>query len=70
MEIETIALLTLSSIVVATSTYTILIINCRRRREVAPLAPIVPVVPVVPVAPVVPPKDWGIHNPVALNSTV
>ena len=59
MEIETIALLVLSSIVVASSTYTILIINCRRRREVAPLVPIMPAEPVAPV----PPKDWGVHNP-------
>ena len=60
MEIETIALITLSSIVVATSAYTILIINCRRQR--------VPVVPVVPVEPVEP-KDWGVKNP-ALNGNV
>ncbi len=57
MEIETIALLTLSSIVVASSTYTIMIINCRRRRTVE-----------VAETPQ-PPKDWGVHNP-TLNVTV
>jgi hypothetical protein len=57
MEIDTIALLTLSSIVVAGSTYVIWAINCRRRRTVE-----------VAETPQ-PPKDWGVHNP-ALNASV
>ena len=56
MEIDTIALLTLSSIVVAGSSYIIWAVNCRRRvlREQVPI-----------VEAVVPPNDWGVQNPVA-----
>jgi hypothetical protein len=64
MEIDTIALLALSSIVVAASSYVIMLVNCRRRprerRDEEPKE-----MEQVPVVAPESPKDWGVQNPVA-----
>lgn len=60
MEIDTIALIALSSVLIAGSSYVIWAVNCRRRviREQIPIKEEIPVREESP-------KDWGIQNPVA-----